>query len=112
METASFLWTDCQRSPALPSPAAASWRGGSNNTTDGVRITCHEYACDRKVENGLVRRESVDYLRARRASYTDASKCDLHGLEVPAMGFVDVAVAVFLIAQPLRRPGSDRYTNI
>jgi hypothetical protein len=49
----------------------------------------------------MVRRQSVEHPRSRRCGHADAAEGNVHGFEVPTMGFIDVAVAALLVVEPL-----------
>ena len=67
-------------------------RGNRGGGQRGCILVC-EQPCDRKVERGMVRRQSVEHPRSRRCGHADAAEGNVHGLEVLTMGLIDVAVA-------------------
>ena len=71
----------------------------------GCILVC-EQPCDREVERGVVRRQSVEHPRSRRCGHADAAEGNVHGLEVLTMGLIDVAVAALLGAVPLPCAGA------
>ena len=54
----------------------------------------------------MVRREPVEDPGSRRCGHADAAEPNVHGLEVPAVGRIDVAVVALLVAEPLSGAGT------